>query len=263
MIEDHRIVYLEGGQGDTVVLLHGFGAEKDNWTKFASFLTPRYHVVIPDLPGFGESTKNNNSKYDIASQASRVKKFIDALGISKIHIAGNSMGGAIAGSFSLQYGNMVATLGLFNSGGVKSPNKSEYIKMMEQGRNPLLIEKTADFDRMLGMLFVKAPKIPSPVKRYMASQSIRNRPFNEKIMNEYKNNPFTLEPRLGELSMPVLILWGDMDRLLDVSSVGVFAAGIRNDTTAIMKDCGHVPMLERPAETAGIYLKFLNEKKAR
>ncbi|HON80149.1 MAG TPA: alpha/beta hydrolase [Spirochaetota bacterium] len=262
-IDDHRIVYLEGGQGDTIVLLHGFGAEKDNWTKFAAFLTPRYHVVIPDLPGFGESTKNNNSKYDIASQASRVKKFIDALGIRKIHIAGNSMGGAIAGSFSLQYGNMVTTLGLFNSGGVKSPNKSEYIKMMEQGKNPLLVENADDFDRMLGMLFVRAPKIPSPVKRHLASQSIRNRPFNEKIMNDYKKNPFTLEPRLGELSMPVLILWGDRDRLLDVSSASVFAAGIRNNTTAIMKECGHIPMVERPDEAAGIYLKFLHANKGR
>ncbi|HQO04217.1 MAG TPA: alpha/beta hydrolase, partial [Spirochaetota bacterium] len=172
----------------------------------------------------------------------------------------NSMGGAIAGSFSLQYGDMVATLGLFNSGGVKSPNKSEYIKMMEQGKNPLLIEKAADFDRMLGMLFVKAPRIPSPVKRHMASQSIKNRSFNEKIMNEYRNNPFTLEPRLGELSMPVLILWGDRDRLLDVSSVSVFAAGIRNNTTAIMKECGHIPMVERPAEAAEIYMKFLNKQ---
>ena len=262
-IDDHAIVYLEGGQGDTIVLLHGFGAEKDNWTKFAAFLTPRYHVVIPDLPGFGESTKNNNSKYDIASQASRVKKFIDALGIRKIHIAGNSMGGAIAGSFSLQYGNMVTTLGLFNSGGVKSPNKSEYIKMMEQGKNPLLVENADDFDRMLGMLFVRAPKIPSPVKRHLASQSIRNRPFNEKIMNDYKKNPFTLEPRLGELSMPVLILWGDRDRLLDVSSASVFAAGIRNNTTAIMKECGHIPMVERPDEAAGIYLKFLHANKGR
>lgn len=262
-IGNHTITYLEGGKGETVVLLHGFGADKDNWTKFAAHLTPVCHVLIPDIPGFGESTRDGNSIYDIASQASRMKQFIDALGVGKIHIAGNSMGGAIAGVFSLMHGDAVATLGLFNAGGVKSPRKSEYIKMMEQGKNPLLVENARDFDRMLGMMFVKSPQIPSPVKRYLAAQSIRHRAFNEKIMSDYRNNPFPLESRLKELSMPVLILWGDSDRLIDVSAAGIFAAGIKNSTTVVMKECGHLPMVERPAEAADIYLKFLDAHKAR
>ena len=56
-VDSHRIVYLEGGQGETVLLLHGFAGNKDNWTYFAEPLIRDYHVVIPDLAGFGESTK--------------------------------------------------------------------------------------------------------------------------------------------------------------------------------------------------------------
>jgi len=56
-VDDHKIVYLEGGKGQTIVLLHGFGANKDNWTRFAKYLTGNYHLVIPDIPGFGESSQ--------------------------------------------------------------------------------------------------------------------------------------------------------------------------------------------------------------
>ncbi len=54
-VGDHRIMYLEGGRGETVLLIHGFGADKDNWTRFAGYLTPSYHVIIPDLPGSGKA----------------------------------------------------------------------------------------------------------------------------------------------------------------------------------------------------------------
>jgi abhydrolase domain-containing protein 6 len=53
-IDDHNIVYLEGGQGPTILLLHGYTGDKDNWIKFAPYLTKDYHVVIPDIPGYGE-----------------------------------------------------------------------------------------------------------------------------------------------------------------------------------------------------------------
>ncbi|HUL29686.1 MAG TPA: alpha/beta fold hydrolase, partial [Thermodesulfobacteriota bacterium] len=53
-IDDHHIVYLEGGKGPTVLLLHGYTANKDNWISFAAYLTKDYHMVIPDIPGYGE-----------------------------------------------------------------------------------------------------------------------------------------------------------------------------------------------------------------
>src|SRR5450759_907549 len=56
-IPDFKIVYAEGGAGDTIIMLHGFGGNKDNWPRFAKFFTPNYRVIIPDLPGFGDSSK--------------------------------------------------------------------------------------------------------------------------------------------------------------------------------------------------------------
>ena len=92
-IDGHKIVYLEGGTGDPILMVHGFSANKDNWTAFAKFFTPTYHVLALDLPGFGESTYLENASYSIEAQAKRIDQFATAVGLKKFHIVGNSMGG--------------------------------------------------------------------------------------------------------------------------------------------------------------------------
>ena len=68
VVDDHTIFYLEGGEGETILLVHGFSVDKDTWIRFAKHLTPSYHVVAVDLPGFGESTRIQDGAYTIAAQ---------------------------------------------------------------------------------------------------------------------------------------------------------------------------------------------------
>ncbi|NIL95537.1 MAG: alpha/beta fold hydrolase, partial [Woeseiaceae bacterium] len=90
--------YLVGGpaDGETVLLLHGFGANKDTWTRFAGYLTERYRVVAPDLPGFGESHRQPGQDYRLPAQRERLHAFVAALGLTDFHLAGNSMGGHLS-----------------------------------------------------------------------------------------------------------------------------------------------------------------------
>jgi len=89
----HTIKYLEGGEGQNILLIHGYSRDKDNWTRFSKYLTPEYHVVAIDLPGFGRSSKIEPETYGISDQAKRVDAFVTAVGLEKFHLAGNSMGG--------------------------------------------------------------------------------------------------------------------------------------------------------------------------
>jgi len=91
-----RIVYLEGGRGAPLVLLHGFGANKDNFTRVARYLTPHYRLIVPDLVGFGESSHPPKADYAPRAQAERLRTFLRGLGVAKLHLGGNSMGGHIA-----------------------------------------------------------------------------------------------------------------------------------------------------------------------
>jgi abhydrolase domain-containing protein 6 len=94
--------YLEGGNpaGKPLVLVHGFGGDKDNWSFYAPYIKQDYRLIFPDLPGFGENDRSMAPDHSIAAQAERLRGFLDTLKIGKCHLGGNSMGGAIALRFA-------------------------------------------------------------------------------------------------------------------------------------------------------------------
>ena len=257
-VDNHTISYLEGGKGDTILMLHGFGGNKDHWTKFAKSLTTNFHVIAIDLPGFGESSKIETESYNIDSQVKRLRRIVDVLGLNKFHLVGNSMGGTIAGRYTAVVPDKVLSLALFDTGGIPSAEKSEYIKLLYKGENPLLIESSQDFDKMMELAFEVSPPIPKRIKAYLTKQAILNREFNEKVFKEIVTEMYSLESDLSKIRVNTLILWGDKDRILHVSSTNVLEKGLPDSTTVIIKGCGHCPMIERPEETAHHYLEFLS-----
>src|SRR3954453_15200769 len=96
---DHRIVYSEGGKGEPVVLLHGFGASADNWNRFSARLTKLYHFIAPDFPGWGQSTRLEAESYAYPKQIERLRQFLTQLGLKRFHLIGHSMGGFIGSAY--------------------------------------------------------------------------------------------------------------------------------------------------------------------
>src|SRR5690606_20396256 len=94
-VDGHRLRFWEIGspQQPTVVLLHGFGASKENWLSLALQLGRSYHLLIPDLPGFGESCFQANARYTYQHQAQRLAHWFAEFGIKQAHWVGSSMGG--------------------------------------------------------------------------------------------------------------------------------------------------------------------------
>ncbi|MGL4317494.1 MAG: alpha/beta fold hydrolase [Pseudomonas sp.] len=259
-VGEFNIRYYEGGpaEGETILMLHGFGGNRDTWLRFARHLTDRYHVIVPDLPGFGESSKPDAS-YDVASQAERVHALAKALGIQKLHLIGNSMGGHIAALYAARHPEEVLSLGLLNNSGVNSPSKSEMFQRIQRGEpNPLVVRKPEDFDVLMHFVFATPPDMPESLKRHFAEQSMANREHYDQIFGQLRTQYVPLEPELPKIQAPTLLLWGDQDRVLDVSSIEVMKPLLKKPSVVIMKDCGHVPMLERPEETAQHYQAFLD-----
>ncbi|PKN89247.1 MAG: alpha/beta hydrolase [Deltaproteobacteria bacterium HGW-Deltaproteobacteria-1] len=256
-IDDHNIVYLEGGKGPTILLLHGYTGSKDNWVMLAPYLTKDYHVVIPDLPGYGESSMIEKDSYNLSNQMSRLRKFIQALELKKFHIAGNSMGGLFAGTYAVRYPDEIISVGLFDAVGVKSLEKSVVYKMAEKGENPLLLKDSNDMTRWAALLFVNQPSVPYPIEKVMVKTALANRQFYKKEGKEIFFDFYSLEKDLPKIKAPALILWGDKDQVIDISSVPVFEKGLKNHKTVIIKDCGHLPIMEKPKETAMQYIDFI------
>lgn len=145
----HQIVYLSGGTGEALVLLHGFGADKDNWTRVAKYLTPHFRVIAPDLPGFGESTRDRTAHYAINDQVERLHAFVTSLSLTGFHLGGNSMGGQLAGAYAARYPDQVQSLWLLAPGGVSSAQPSELAEHLKKGQKPLLVRTVEDFERLV------------------------------------------------------------------------------------------------------------------
>jgi len=257
LVGKHTIVYLEGGRGESILLLHGFGADKDNWNLFSKYLTKKYHVITPDLPGFGESSKIWSDQYTIAAQVERLHEFVKKIGLKKFHLVGNSMGGLIAGVYAATNPDEIQTLGLLDPAGVAGREPNQFSRELEKGSNPLIVESVSEYDKLLDFTFFKPPFMPAPLKSYFAEIAVQRKDFYKKVFIEATPGN-QLEAVMARIRAKTLILWGDNDRVLSVSSAQVLQEGIRNSKVIILKDCGHMPMLERPEETARHYLEFIS-----
>ena len=254
--------FLEGGpaDGELLLLVHGFGGDKDNWMRFSRTLTDTYRVVIPDLPGFGESNRHWDWDYSARAQATRLQEFVQVLDLERFHLAGHSMGGHIAGLFAEMSPEQVQSLALITNGGVESPAQS-YVAVRAQEGELILIPRTREeFQRLLEVASYEPPFIPWPVGGLLADESIADADFKEYVLGTLRQQGDNdrLEPVLPVLNIPVFVLWGRHDRLIDVSTVEVIRNLVPDATYVIMEESGHLPMVEQPDIAADHYRKFLD-----
>lgn len=253
-----HVAYLEGGQGEPLVLVHGFGANKDNFTRVARWLTPHYRVIVPDLVGFGESSHPLDADYSYAAQAERLRAFVRALGLATVHLGGNSMGGAIAMSYAAHHREEVASLWLIDAAGIPEAPPTELRKILETtGRNPLLIANEDDFARLIDLAMSDPPYIPRMMLDVMAQERIRNQALERRAFEQIVNDSVSHDVR--GLMTPTLITWGDEDRILDVGTAGILHQLLPRSQVIVMPHIGHAPMLERPRQSAEDYLRFRAE----
>ncbi len=256
--------YLERGPADaeTVLIIHGFGGSKDNWSRFARFVTGEYRVVVPDLPGFGESARHPDWDYSLPAQRDRLHGFVEALGLETFHLLGVSMGGHLSALYTHRYPEQVVTLGMLDNAGVMSPVASDYLRALDAGENPLLVDDTGDFDRLFDYIFHEEPFIPWPFRRVYAHRAVEQSTFNriifESLRAESGSYRDPLEKLLPEISQPVLIAWGEYDRIIDKSAIDVMRPLLPQAEVVILENTGHVPMLEKPEETARHYQAFID-----
>ena len=259
----HTLHYLDGGKGETLVLLHGIFAEKDHWVDFARPLTPRYRVLAPDLPGFGDSTRLPNQDYSYAEQVEHLKDFLDQLGVKRAHLGGSSMGGTIAALFAMRYPERVASVALIGAPhGLRTPQPSEMDPMVDAGQSPLIVTDAAGFEPMLDFVFAQRPFLPYPILHAAKADALRNAASNQRIWNAQRKDRYLLDAHIGELKQPTLVLWGEKDRLFDVSGTAPLQKRLGQAQVQVLPGVGHLPMMESPKPTALLYAQFLEKGKA-
>lgn len=260
----HTIHYLDSGNSRSdkhtpIVLLHGIFAEKDHWVDFARPLTHQHRVIAPDFPGFGESTRRDDQAYDYAAHTERLAKLLDALGLERVHLAGNSMGGTIAALFAAQHPERVASVAFIGAPhGIRSPRPSTMDRLIDAGQRPLVAHDAAAFAAMMALVFEKRPFLPYPILQASEQDALRNAASNQRLWDAQLKDRYLLEQHLGKLApLPTLALWGQSDRVFDVSGLQPLQRLLPRAHAQTLPGIGHLPMMEAPADTAQRYGQFL------
>ncbi|WP_432210315.1 alpha/beta fold hydrolase [Marinobacter alkaliphilus] len=255
------ITYLrskEAVEGDTLVLIHGFGANKDNWTRLAKEFKGEFNVYAIDLPGHGDSSKPLDIGYRFEDQVNYLNQVLAELGVKQFHMMGNSMGGAITALYAATHPDQIQTAVLFDPAGIFE-YESELVDRVLDGDNPLIPKKKGDFDKLLDFALEKRPFVPWPIFDVMEEKAIANREVNEVIFAAIRDTGFEPDFRdaITRIEAPVLVVWGKLDRVIDYRNADVFVDAIPNARKVLLDDIGHAPMVETPAESARLFREFL------
>ena len=252
------VAYLERpGPGPTAVLVHGFGASKDGWLAFAAALPDSFRVLIPDLPGHGDSSADTTRPYDAPRLAASVERWLDAVAPGPVHLAGNSLGGEVAALVALARPEQVRTLALFAPAGVASPVPSTQDSLAQRGELVLIPTNREELDRLYGLAFAADPEIPGAARDVLAEDAAARAPFLRLLLAELAKSRDLLRPRLAEIRQPTLLVWGEADRILDPSAAPVWAEGLPNEEVLLLPGVGHAPQMERPDAMAERFVQIV------
>jgi pimeloyl-ACP methyl ester carboxylesterase len=263
-----RLAYRESGQGEPVLLIHGFGANAYTWRRVEPKLASTHRVIAIDLKGFGQSEKPLDKRYSVFDQAQLIEAFMDQKRLSGVTIVGHSLGGGVALVLALQ----------------DIESKRGRIKRLA------LIDSVAYAQKIpVAFTVLRAPVI-GPMSNFLIPKEFQARAaltiayhddtkFNDQDVAEYAaplhekgsqhamiysarqimpENIDDLSSRYPSIDIPALVLWCDRDKVVRSHIGWRLHKDLPRSTFKVIHDCGHIPQEERPDETAEILAAFLN-----
>lgn len=219
--------------GPAVVLIHGLGGRAEDWRDLAPQLAKAgYRVYMPDLPGYGRSEKPAGFSYSVRDEAAVVVGFLDALSLKQVDLGGWSMGGWIVQLVAADHPERVHRLMLFDSAGLYAKPK---------WNTNLFIPETPDELAQLEALLMPNPQpIPGFVARDILRESHQHRWIIQRAVDSMLTGKDTTDAMLPRLKMPVLILWGDLDKTTPLELGQKMHLLIPQSELAVVSGCGHL-----------------------
>jgi pimeloyl-ACP methyl ester carboxylesterase len=257
---------LISGQGrDQVICLHGLGSNKTSFFETIATLTPEHTVHAIDLPGFGSSSKPARGGYDASYFARSVLGYMDAMGIERAHLVGNSMGGRAAIELALTEPDRAETLSLL-APVLPFRRRRELVPLVKLIRpelaaipHPLRASRVRE---QFWSLFARPERLDPAAAEIAADEfcrTYRSRSariaFFAAARNIYLDAPDGergLWTRLTDLSTPALFIWGDRDRLVPAAFSRRVASVLPRARQVVLTECGHVPQVELPDRANGL-----------
>jgi pimeloyl-ACP methyl ester carboxylesterase len=271
-----RISTLTAGDGiETVILIHGLGSNKTSFYETVSALTPAYTVHAIDLPGFGSSSKPLRAPYDAAWFARAVIRFMDAEGIDRAHLVGNSLGGRVAIEVGLRNPARVRSLSLLCPS-MAWRRRRHFVPLVR-----LLRPELAAIPHTLGdvlvrqqfwSMFSRPERIHPSAADVAVEEFLRTyRSVNARVaLHASARHIYLEEPkgpkgfwtRLRGLEPPAMFVWGDEDPLVPHAFSRYVRDALPTAKQVVLDQCGHVPQVEHPVDANALVHDFVGRAQA-
>lgn len=253
-VNDNKTRYLESGNSDKhLVLIHGLGASAERWDKVIPIFEKYFHVVVPDLIGFGYSDKPLVD-YTPEFFSDFLKQFLDALKINAPYLIGSSLGGQITAEFASTHPKDVSKLILVSPAGVmkqSTPALDAYIMAAlypneQSAKNAFEMMEASgeEVDNSIIQDFVKRMQLPNAKMAFMST-----------ILG--LKNSETITEKLKIVRAPTLIIWGSDDPVIPIIHADEFVSSIKDCRFYRMDNAGHTPYVQYPKAFADVVLDFL------
>lgn len=252
-VDGRAIRYVVEGDGpETVVLLHGFGGDLDNWMFNREALAGDRQVVSLDLPGHGGSSKDVGEG-DLDSLVAAVVGLLDALATPRAHLVGHSLGGAVAAGVAITHPERVRSLTLIAPAGMGGEINTNYIEGFIAADNRRAMKP------VLEMLFAR----PDLVTRQLVENVLKNKridgvvPALRAIADRWFADGHQLVAvgsALGDLDLPILVVWGADDGVIPSRHASGAPAGAQ---VTLLDGVGHSPHMEAASEVNRLLAGFL------
>ncbi|HVG41270.1 MAG TPA: alpha/beta hydrolase [Chitinophagaceae bacterium] len=247
--EQDKFRYLEEGEGEPLVLLHGLFGALSNFKDLIEYFKKDYKVIVPMLPLFELDILHTT----VGGLAKFVHKFIEARGYNNVHLLGNSLGGHVAMVYLLKHPQRTKTLtltgssGLFESAmGDTYPKRGDYEYIKKKTEITFYDPKTATKELVDEVFEITRNRIKVIKIIALAKSAIRN----------------NLGEELNAIQQPTLLIWGANDTITPPFVAREFHRLIKNSEIHFVDKCGHAPMMEQPEEFNAILHKFLKKQAA-
>lgn len=255
-LEDVKIGYDDEGEGEPFILLHGLGGDVREWLLQTPYFSKFYRVIAVDLPGHGSSTMPNKV-YSLQDHAKVILGLVDKLGLEKINLLGNSMGGMVSVEFAVDYPDRLDKLVLVSTAARLVESSGDVIMEWVNSFRELGFE--AFFQKEVETIF--HPKF------------IKENPWVIQLLRDvwkgrsldtitWAVQGFTEWDRLSDLdkiTCPTLIIHGEDDRIIPVEEALEMHRHIKNSKVHVFKETGHAVIAEKADEFNELVKKFLQK----
>ncbi len=262
---DMSLHYKEAGTGEeTVIMLHGGGPGAAGWSNFSRNIdafSKKYRTILLDCPGFNKSDATVTDLARDVLNARAIKGLMDELNIEKAHLIGNSMGGASALSFSLEFPERLDKMVLMGAGGggqsMFSPMPLEGIKLLVAlYQNPSL----EALKRMINVFVYDPSGMSDELIQGRFENMMRKPEHLENFMKSFAQSNLIVTdftPHLQDVKAETFIVWGRDDRFCPLDHGLKFLWGIPNADLHILSKCGHWAQWEHAEKFNALTLEFL------